>query len=240
MQVWRCKCPMMSSCSKKTWMKSTQSEEAVRGMLTNHLRWSPCHKLSQEDAEVQAWSVEVESWDEDLGDYTAWQEDEQDWGRKRRCSSAPEYAGPALEARPPSASQSLAALRTPAMHSVFGVGADRHRLQSMAGASSAARVLQNAYPMQLQMRPEDTVTLNGVQSQALLDSLKRARQSVEMCVTMAQRSAAAFSMERDTILECEQVLWSWIAQNNGPSYPTQPSYPPPSKASQPAHPDAGS
>ena len=56
------------------------------------------------------------------------------------------------------------------------------------------------------MDPDSVVCLSGVQCQALLDSLRRARQATQMCGQIAGRALAAFQHVLPSLVVTLEVL----------------------------------
>ena len=182
--------------------KTDKGEEHCRWLIQNHLHISPYHKLDEAEAMASSWSVEVESWTEEDAQWAKWQTDNdaRSWKRSRLNPAVGgeswDYTNtPAAQAAPMSAAESMVALRSmPTGHSMSAFSA--------AGDGPGPAIT---------LRPDQSVTMSGVKCQALLDSIKRSRHAVCMCLAVAQRSVASFEMERDTLLQCETVLASWVA-----------------------------
>ena len=94
------RCPLGDQCSKKHGIlaKKCTAEEA-RAALSWHLRSSPYHRLSEEEAENMAEETEVEEWPEPTGT-TPQQQDEAPWQQSRKRQRTVEPQCPDMLALP--------------------------------------------------------------------------------------------------------------------------------------------
>ena len=162
----------------------------------NHLHQSPYHDMDKDEAEMQANMAAVETYLEQIGDWTSQKEDDNPatWARKRSREGAAEYTEDQRNAVPMSRESAMAAFKALPVPTFGSQGAAEARIN---------------------MQADDHVVLNGVQCKAVLDSLKRARIAVQMCEAVAARSVAAFQQERQVINECEAVLATWVNMTTG-------------------------
>ena len=68
--VWGVSCPLASYCRSsmfkqtRSWMFHADSEEACKKRIISHLKYSPYHELSQDEAESLAVWAPITSWEE--------------------------------------------------------------------------------------------------------------------------------------------------------------------------------
>lgn len=177
------RCPLGDQCSKKGGILAKKlDEESAKAALKHHLKQSPYHELSEEDASMLTDVAEVETYMEDASTWAKYQEDQADWfaSRKRKVIG---------EGRPKSQAKHLA------------IGA---RAAASSSSSSAVAVRGT------RTTAEATIQVNGVQLVACIDSLRRARTAAESAANLAAKASRAFNEEAVVIRQCEDVLRSYL------------------------------
>lgn len=84
-EVFVVRCPLGEHCSKKSGILAKKlNPEAAKTALKHHLRHSPYHELTEEEAATFMDAVEVESWEEESAAVTKFEDDQQDWYQSRK------------------------------------------------------------------------------------------------------------------------------------------------------------
>ena len=182
--VFVVRCPLGDQCSKKGGILAKKlDQESAKAALKHHLKQSPYHELSEEDATIFTDSTEVETYMEDASSWAKYQEDQADWyaSRKRKAIG---------EGRPnPQAKQLAIGSRAAA-----------------SSSSSTSAVSQSG----TRTTAEATIQVNGVQLVACIDSLRRARTAAESAANLAAKASRAFNEEAAVIRQCEDVLRNYL------------------------------
>lgn len=179
--VFVVRCPLGDQCSKKGGTLAKKlDEESARSALKHHLVQSPYHELSNEDATAFAEGATVESWTEDKEHWVKYQEEQKDWTASRKRKVDDARAV---------AVRKTTTRTTPTSRASGDIVHARD-----SGATTA----------------EATITMNGMQLMACIDSLKRARTAATSAANLAAKASRAFQEEAVVIRQCEDVLKSYL------------------------------
>ncbi len=184
---------MGEQCSKKASVfAKKQSEDEVRQALAWHLRTSPYHELSHEEAENLSSLAEVETWEEAATLCRQSEADEGDgWYARRKKQRMGPKSEQAVEA---------AAFRMLQSSGMTPGGWEPSRSSRDSGTLA---VFNRGGP------PTEKVVLTKVQLQACIDSLKRAESAAESACHLCSKASRAFGEEAVCIRSCRDVLESY-------------------------------
>ena len=181
------RCPLGEQCSKKGGiLAKKESEEEARKAVHWHLKASPYHELAEDECEFQSLLCKVEVTEEE----------------RTVVETANADEGPAWYAN--------------RKRKVIGAGPSGAQFSgTIAASSSASSQQQHRVPsLALSTLPivarraghEEMITVNRIQLQACVDSLRRAKSAAESAGQLCAKASRAFLSEAACIQNCQDVL----------------------------------
>ena len=201
-------CPLNDACKAGgRWFKG-KSPSVAKTALWNHLSTSTYHTGQDQDfIKNLVDTMSPEEWEEDVEDEARWNElEDERWAARKRKAGA-------------------AALHETAARALNNPRLADHQLAAREAFPGPLRLARSGeFPsrtggcfVKTPVAPDDMVTLSGIQTQVIMDSMARTRIAAEMCVVTTERALSAFKQEVKNIGDMQDLCFSWLANQADPS-----------------------
>ena len=199
-------CPLGEQCSKKgKHLKTCDTELEARAVVLHHLRVSPYHELDEETATAMAQDCQISSWMQEAAKKTSDEDDSSWWDSKKRKwkdETASSWWGSGS-----SSGQSWGS--GDSSWQSWESGSTSWQPQHDATSPPQQPAQELLLHIVRARAHENQIVLSKIELQACIDSLVRARNSVDSAVSLCGKAQRAFMEEAQCIRQCVEVLQTY-------------------------------